>query len=157
MDTLLKSCENILILLCLSLKYPPCYKDMSFWISESFTENNLCEVVRGIAGDLVEEVHLWIIWQNFFSTLKHLFAFVINGFLCVQWQQSAYEISWSSVVEQCWQYFWTLHFWLCNKSSNYHTHLINLLKSFNQKIKTSLATLFYWPKFNLKRKNRVLL
>ncbi|KAJ8451003.1 hypothetical protein Cgig2_032628 [Carnegiea gigantea] len=39
-------------------KYPPCYKDMSFWISGSFTENNLCEVVRGIAGDLVEEVRL---------------------------------------------------------------------------------------------------
>ncbi|XP_002528951.2 phenylalanine--tRNA ligase, chloroplastic/mitochondrial [Ricinus communis] len=39
-------------------KYPPCYKDMSFWINESFTENNLCEVVRGIAGDLVEEVRL---------------------------------------------------------------------------------------------------
>ncbi|KAG5233173.1 phenylalanyl-tRNA synthetase class IIc family protein [Salix suchowensis] len=39
-------------------RYPPCYKDMSFWISESFTENNLCEVVRGIAGDLVEEVSL---------------------------------------------------------------------------------------------------
>ncbi|RVW33039.1 Phenylalanine--tRNA ligase, chloroplastic/mitochondrial [Vitis vinifera] len=36
-------------------KYPPCYKDMSFWINESFTENNLCEVVRGVAGDLVEE------------------------------------------------------------------------------------------------------
>jgi len=53
-----KYCENILIFLCLSLKYPPCYKDMSFWLSESFTENNLCEVVRGIAGDLVEEVHL---------------------------------------------------------------------------------------------------
>lgn len=29
---------------------------MSFWISDSFTENNLCEVVRGIAGDLAEEV-----------------------------------------------------------------------------------------------------
>lgn len=29
---------------------------MSFWISDAFTENNLCEVVRGIAGDLVEEV-----------------------------------------------------------------------------------------------------
>ncbi|XP_022847506.1 phenylalanine--tRNA ligase, chloroplastic/mitochondrial-like [Olea europaea var. sylvestris] len=40
------------------LQYPPCYKDMSFWISDSFTENNLCEVVRGIAGDLVEEVKL---------------------------------------------------------------------------------------------------
>ncbi|KAK4481516.1 hypothetical protein RD792_012417, partial [Penstemon davidsonii] len=39
-------------------KYPPCYKDMSFWISDAFTENNLCEVVRGIAGDLVEEVKL---------------------------------------------------------------------------------------------------
>ncbi|KAG0451886.1 hypothetical protein HPP92_026254 [Vanilla planifolia] len=39
-------------------KYPPCYKDMSFWISDSFTENNLCEVVREIAGDLVEEVRL---------------------------------------------------------------------------------------------------
>jgi phenylalanyl-tRNA synthetase alpha chain len=39
-------------------KFPPCYKDMSFWINEEFTENNLCEVVRGIAGDLVEEVKL---------------------------------------------------------------------------------------------------
>ncbi|KAJ9170002.1 hypothetical protein P3X46_018139 [Hevea brasiliensis] len=39
-------------------KYPPCYKDMSFWINESFTENNLCEVIRGVAGDLVEEVSL---------------------------------------------------------------------------------------------------
>ncbi|KAL4444996.1 hypothetical protein ABPG77_004046 [Micractinium sp. CCAP 211/92] len=39
-------------------KYPPCYKDVAFWVSDSFTENNLCEVVRGIAGDLVEEVKL---------------------------------------------------------------------------------------------------
>ncbi|KAJ7943020.1 Phenylalanine--tRNA ligase [Quillaja saponaria] len=39
-------------------KYPPCYKDISFWINESFTENNFCEVVRGIAGDLAEEVRL---------------------------------------------------------------------------------------------------
>ncbi|KAJ0042259.1 hypothetical protein Pint_18443 [Pistacia integerrima] len=39
-------------------QFPPCYKDMSFWINESFTENNLCEVVRGVAGDLVEEVQL---------------------------------------------------------------------------------------------------
>lgn len=39
-------------------KYPPCFKDISFWISEQFTENNLCEVVRGIAGDLAEEVVL---------------------------------------------------------------------------------------------------
>ncbi|XP_057448801.1 phenylalanine--tRNA ligase, chloroplastic/mitochondrial-like [Lotus japonicus] len=39
-------------------KFPPYYKDISFWINESFTENNLCEVVRGIAGDLAEEVQL---------------------------------------------------------------------------------------------------
>ncbi|GJM95518.1 hypothetical protein PR202_ga12262 [Eleusine coracana subsp. coracana] len=39
-------------------QFPPCYKDMSFWINDEFTENNLCEVVRGIAGDLVEEVKL---------------------------------------------------------------------------------------------------
>ena len=39
-------------------KYPPCYKDMAFWVSDAFTENNLCEVVRGIAGDLAEEVKL---------------------------------------------------------------------------------------------------
>ncbi|CAN1176061.1 Phenylalanine--tRNA ligase, chloroplastic/mitochondrial [Linum perenne] len=39
-------------------KYPPCFKDMSFWINDEFTENNLCEVVRGVAGDLAEEVQL---------------------------------------------------------------------------------------------------
>ncbi|XP_059591131.1 phenylalanine--tRNA ligase, chloroplastic/mitochondrial-like [Vitis vinifera] len=38
-------------------KYPPCYKDKSFWINELFTENNLCDVVRGVAGDLVEGLH----------------------------------------------------------------------------------------------------
>lgn len=39
-------------------KFPPCYKDIAFWISPEFTENNLCELVRGIGGDLVEEVVL---------------------------------------------------------------------------------------------------
>jgi hypothetical protein len=28
-------------------KFPPCFKDMAFWISPEFTENNLCELVRG--------------------------------------------------------------------------------------------------------------
>ena len=37
-------------------KYPPCYKDVAFWLSPEFSENNLCELVRGIGGDLVEEV-----------------------------------------------------------------------------------------------------
>jgi phenylalanyl-tRNA synthetase alpha chain len=37
-------------------KFPPCYKDVAFWLSPEFSENNLCELVRGIGGDLVEEV-----------------------------------------------------------------------------------------------------
>jgi len=39
-------------------KYPPCLKDVSFWVNEEFTENNLCELVRNVAGDLVESVIL---------------------------------------------------------------------------------------------------
>merc|ERR1712005_58628 len=40
-------------------KFPPCLKDVSFWLPEQgFTENNLCEIVRGYGGDLVEEVKL---------------------------------------------------------------------------------------------------
>lgn len=26
-------------------KFPPCYKDVAFWINDAFTENNLCEMV----------------------------------------------------------------------------------------------------------------
>lgn len=33
------------------------WQDVSFWLPETgFTENNLCEVVRGVAGDIVESV-----------------------------------------------------------------------------------------------------
>jgi len=39
-------------------KFPPCNKDVSFWISEKFSENNLCEIARNVAGDLVEEIKL---------------------------------------------------------------------------------------------------
>jgi phenylalanyl-tRNA synthetase alpha chain len=39
-------------------KYPPCYKDISFWIPQGFHVNDLNEVVRDVAGDLVEEVVL---------------------------------------------------------------------------------------------------
>lgn len=39
-------------------KYPACHKDVAFWTSEKFSENNLCELVRSIGGDLVEEVKL---------------------------------------------------------------------------------------------------
>ena len=39
-------------------KYPPCYKDISFWINDKFHANDLNELVRSIAGDLVEELEL---------------------------------------------------------------------------------------------------
>ncbi|RUP47096.1 phenylalanyl-tRNA synthetase, partial [Jimgerdemannia flammicorona] len=37
-------------------KYPPCIKDMSFWLGEEWNENNFCSVVREVAGDIVEDV-----------------------------------------------------------------------------------------------------
>ncbi|WFD02885.1 phenylalanine--tRNA ligase [Malassezia obtusa] len=37
-------------------KYPPCYKDVSFWMPPQFHENDLFETVRDCAGDLVEDV-----------------------------------------------------------------------------------------------------
>lgn len=50
-------------------KHPPCFKDIAFWLRSPssaadggqevvFSENDLMEVVRGTAGDLVEDVKL---------------------------------------------------------------------------------------------------
>lgn len=45
-------------------KNPPCYQDVSFWLPESssgfaqFHENDFCEIVRDVAGDLAEETAL---------------------------------------------------------------------------------------------------
>lgn len=39
-------------------RYPPCYKDFSFWAPAGFHENDFCEVVRDVAGDLIENVQL---------------------------------------------------------------------------------------------------
>ncbi|EJD44082.1 phenylalanyl-tRNA synthetase [Auricularia subglabra TFB-10046 SS5] len=37
-------------------KYPECKRDMSFWTPEGFHENDFCDVVRDVAGDLAEDV-----------------------------------------------------------------------------------------------------
>jgi hypothetical protein len=39
-------------------KYPPCYKDVSFWVDKEkgFNNNDFFEIVRNIGGDLVEQV-----------------------------------------------------------------------------------------------------
>lgn len=39
-------------------KYPPCYKDISFWVPPAFHPNDINEVVRDVAGDLAEQVEL---------------------------------------------------------------------------------------------------
>jgi len=37
-------------------KYPPCYKDISFWLNESYNYNDFCEIVREYGSDIVEEI-----------------------------------------------------------------------------------------------------
>jgi phenylalanyl-tRNA synthetase alpha chain len=39
-------------------KYPPVYKDVSFWLTPAFHVNELNEIVREVAGDLVEQLQL---------------------------------------------------------------------------------------------------
>jgi phenylalanyl-tRNA synthetase alpha chain len=45
-------------------KNPPCYQDISFWLPDAskgfakFHENDFCEIVRDVAGDLAEETVL---------------------------------------------------------------------------------------------------
>jgi len=39
-------------------KYPPCYKDISFWIPDNYVENDFFEMARGIAGDMVEKIDM---------------------------------------------------------------------------------------------------
>lgn len=39
-------------------KYPSCYKDISFWCSPKFHDNDFSQIVRDVAEDLVESVSL---------------------------------------------------------------------------------------------------
>ena len=45
-------------------KYPNCYKDISFYVDNEFNENDLFEMIRNIAGDLVEEVKCVDTFEN---------------------------------------------------------------------------------------------
>jgi phenylalanyl-tRNA synthetase alpha chain len=45
-------------------KYPPCEKDISFWIPEGFEENDFFEVARSTAGELVEEINCFDKFTN---------------------------------------------------------------------------------------------
>lgn len=39
-------------------KFPPCYKDITFWLPNEFIENDFHEIVRSVGGDLVEKVEM---------------------------------------------------------------------------------------------------
>jgi len=39
-------------------KYPPCTKDITFWINKQFNPNYFFDLVRDEAGDIVESVKL---------------------------------------------------------------------------------------------------
>ncbi|KAJ1553742.1 hypothetical protein HK096_006629 [Nowakowskiella sp. JEL0078] len=39
-------------------RYPVCYKDVSFWCPGEFHDNDLCDIVREVAGDVAEDVSL---------------------------------------------------------------------------------------------------
>ncbi|KAH9823955.1 hypothetical protein DFH28DRAFT_944116 [Melampsora americana] len=39
-------------------KNPPCYKDVSFWLPETFEANDIFELIRDVGGTWVEEVKL---------------------------------------------------------------------------------------------------
>jgi phenylalanyl-tRNA synthetase alpha chain len=35
-----------------------CYKDISFWVNETFAENDFHELVRSVSGDLAESISI---------------------------------------------------------------------------------------------------
>ena len=39
--------------------YPPCFMDVSFWIPDAYESNDFYDLVRSVAGDLVENVSLF--------------------------------------------------------------------------------------------------
>merc|ERR1719460_1963527 len=39
-------------------KYPPCFKDISFWLPDGYEQNDFFEIGREVAGELIEQIDL---------------------------------------------------------------------------------------------------
>jgi len=39
-------------------KYPPCFKDISFWLPEGYEQNDFFELGRSVCGELIEKIDL---------------------------------------------------------------------------------------------------
>lgn len=55
-------------------------QDVSFWTNEEFTENNLCEVVREIAGKMkscVWSIQCWSIWLSYQYDMWLFYAYLL--------------------------------------------------------------------------------
>ena len=61
-------------------KYPPVIRDISFIVPKTFAPNNYFDLVRDIAGDLVEQVELIDEYENAekFGTDKKSYAYRIT-------------------------------------------------------------------------------
>ena len=42
----------------------PCYKDISFYVTKNFDENEFFEIARNVAGDLIESIKLVDDYEN---------------------------------------------------------------------------------------------
>jgi len=71
-------------------KFPPCYKDLAFWLPSSssaaagqipFHENGMMNIVRNVAGDLAEDVKLVFNEKRFMKKLLFLHDLVLVGIL----------------------------------------------------------------------------